>query len=181
MAQAARDFGSSRIGRDGVQLKTPVFIACLVAAGVTVAVWSVRQQSLQIAEATADTHAEEIIGPPCPPVADGRFRQPLSPVNTFDWDGVRFGRRFGEAECSAVARKSVLGNGYQHLCQFSSPAVLSVVTARGAYYFETGLGQEASIFVANGFARCVMASPYFKRWKEAVTETDASGAPRSTK
>jgi hypothetical protein len=61
--------------------------------------------------------------------------------------------------------------------QFSSPAGLSVVTAPGASYFEPGIGQEASVFVANGVARCVMASPYFKRWKEAMTETDASGAP----
>ena len=90
-------------------------------------------------------------------------------------------RLFGEAECSAVARNTLLGNGYEHLCQFSSPAVLSVVTAKGAYYFEPGIGQEASVFVANGVARCVMASPYFKRWKEAVTETDDAGAPTFAK
>jgi hypothetical protein len=177
MAQTARDFGASRAGRDGIQLGTPVFIAAVAAVAVAAAVWSVRQQSAQIADATADTHAEAIVGPPCPQVANARYRQPLSPINTFDWNGVRFGRRFGEAECSAVAHKNLLGNGYEHLCQFSSPAVLSVVTAKGAFYFEPGLGQEASVFVADGVARCVMASPYFKRWKEAVTETDDSGAP----
>jgi hypothetical protein len=177
MAQAARDFGASRAGRDGVRFRTPVFVAAVVAVAVAAAVWSVRQQSAQIADATADTHAEAIVGRPCPGVVGARFRQPLSPINVFDWNGVRFGRRFGEAECSAVARRTLLGNGYEHLCQFSSPAVLSVATARGAFYFEPGLGQEASVFVADGVARCVMASPYFKRWKEAVTETDDSGAP----
>jgi hypothetical protein len=181
MAQAARDFGASRKGRDGFHLKTPIVIACLVAAAIVAAVWSVRQQSIQIADATADTHAEEIVGPPCPPVVNAHFKQPLLPINAFDWDGVRFGRRFGEAECSAVARKNLLGNGYEHLCQFSSPAVLSVVTAKGAFYFELSLGQEASVFVADGVARCVMASPYFKRWKEALTETDSSGKPTFAK
>ena len=157
----------------GRRCSSPPSIAVAVAA----AVWSVRQQSLQIADATADTHAEAIVGPPCPSVKAARFRQPLLPINTFDWNGVKFGRRFGEAECSAVARKTLLGNGYEHLCQFSSPAVLSVATAKGAYYFEPGIGQEVSVFVADGVARCVMASPYFKRWKEAVTETDDSSAP----
>jgi hypothetical protein len=158
-----------------------VFVAAVFAVCVAVAVWSLRQQSAQIAEVTADTHAEAIVGPPCPQVVNARYRQPLSPVNAFDWNGVRFGRRFGEAECSAVAHKSLLGNGYEHLCQFSSPAVLSVVTPKGAFYFEPGLGQEVSVFVADGVARCVMASPYFKRWKEAVTETDESGAPTFAK
>ena len=181
MTQAARDFGASRAGREGVQLKTPVFIACVAAVAVAAAVWSVRQQSQQIADATADTHAEKIVGPPCPQVIDARFKQPLEPSNLFDWNGIKFGRRFGEAECSAVARKSVLGNGYENLCQFSSPAVMSVVTAKGAFYFETALGQEASVFVVDGVARCVMASPYFARWKQAITETDASGAPTYAK
>jgi hypothetical protein len=181
MTQAARDFGASRAGREGFQLKTPMFIACAAAVGVAAAVWSVRQQSRQIADATADTHVEAIVGPPCPRVADYRFRQPLSPIDAFDWDGVRFGRRFGEVECSAVARKSLLGNGYEHLCQFSSPAVLAVMTAKGAFYFEPGLGHEASVFVVDGVARCVMASPYFARWKQAVTETDQSGAPTFAK
>jgi len=153
----------------------------VAAVAVAATVWSVRQQSAQIADATADTHAEEIVGPPCPQVANARFKQPLSAINVFDWNGIKFGRRFGEAECSAIARKSLLGNGYEHLCQFSSPAVLSVVTAKGAFYFETGLGHEVSVFVADGVARCVMASPYFARWKQAVTETDSRGMPTFAK
>ncbi len=177
MAQVARDFGASRKGGDGVRFNAPVVVACVLAVAVGAAIWSVRQQSSQIAEATADTHAETFVGPPCPTVARGAFRQPLRPSKVFDLDGVRFGRRFGATECSAISRKSLLGNGYQLVCQFPSPAVLAVQTGSGLFYYEPGIGQKATVFVLDGTPRCVLASPFYSEWMREVTETDAIGRP----
>ena len=80
-------------------------------------------------------------------------------------------------ESSAVARKGLLGNGYQLVCQFSSPAVLAVQTGKGLFYYEPGIGQKATVFVLDGTPRCVLASPFFAEWMRQVTETDANGRP----
>jgi hypothetical protein len=162
MAQAVRDFGAPRVGGEGARLTTPMLAAAVVAGILAVISWSIVQQSDEIRQSTAEAHVQNIVGPPCPPVAT--LTRPYRPVNVFDFDGVAFGRRFGASECSAVARKSLLGNGYQLVCQFSSPAVLSVKTGRGLFYFEPGVGQAATLFVADGTPRCVLASPYFASW-----------------
>lgn len=177
MATATRYYGEPPGGETGVRFTAPI-IALMVAATVAgVAAWSVVQQRRQIAEATADTHAEAIVGPACPEVRGAAFRLPVKPDRLFDFDGVSFGRRFGQADCSAIARKSALGVGYEVLCQFSGPAVLSVRTARGMAYFEPGSGRAASVFVRDGAARCVLSSPYWDRYYQLVTETGPDGRP----
>jgi hypothetical protein len=96
------------------------------------------------------------------------------PINAFDFDNVKFGYRYGAADCAATG--SLFG-GYQLVCQFSSPAVLSVNSDKGPFYFEPGVAREATLFVKNGRPRCVLASPEFAQWKRAVTETDERGQP----
>jgi hypothetical protein len=150
------------VGGEGARLTTPVVVAAVVAGALGVIAWSVVQQSDEIRRSTAEAHVQDIVGPPCPPVA--ALTRPYRPVNVFDFDGVSFGRRFGASECSAVAAKSLLGNGYQLVCQFSSPAVVSVKTSRGLFYFQPGVGQAATLFVLDGTPRCVLASPYFASW-----------------
>jgi hypothetical protein len=181
MPQATRDFGAPRKGGEGVRFTAPVIVGAVAACALAVTIWSIRQQSHEIAQTTVETQAQDIVGPPCRPVMRAAFAQPLQPVNVLDFDGVGFGRRFGEADCSAIAAKSLLGNGYQLVCQFSSPAVLSVKSDKGMFYFEPGPGRVATLFVLDGAPRCVLASPYFARWKRAVTETDAQGRPTFAK
>ena len=179
MPSTPLDYGQrSRRGR-GVQITTPMMagLAGLVAIGVTI--WVNRDQARLIHEATAETQAGEIVGPACPPVVHGAFAGPLRPINTFDFNGLRFGHRFGSAECSVTAGKpGLFGTGYVNLCQFSSPAVVSVSSGKGTTVWEPGVGREVTVFVDRGAPRCVMASPYFARWKQAVTETDAAGKPK---
>ena len=175
MSHSTGDFGGPRKGGHGVQITAAVILASVAAVGVATTIWSVKQQSNEIAQATVETRAQDIVGPPCPQVLRAAYAQPLPPANVFDFDGVRFGRRFGEADCSAIARPSPLGNGYQLACQFSSPDILAVKSGKGLFYFEPGPGREATLFVLDGAPRCVLASPYFARWKRAVTETDVNG------
>ena len=177
MSQASRDFGGPRKGGEGARFTAPIILAMIVMSALAVTIWSITQQSHEIAQTTVETRAQEIVGPPCPSVLSAAIAQPLRPVNVFDFDGVAFARRFGEADCSAIAAKGLLGNGYQLVCQFSSPSVLAVRTGKGLYYFEPGPGREATLFVKDGAPRCVLASPYFARWKRAVTETDSQGRP----
>ena len=175
MPPSPGDFGGPRKGGHGVQITAAVILASIVAVGVVTTIWSVKQQSDEIKQSTVETRAQDIVGAPCPRVSRAGYSQPLPTANVFDFDGVRFGRRFGEADCSAIARRSVIGNGYQLVCQFSSPDILAVKSDKGLFYFEPGPGQEATLFILDGAPRCVLASPYFARWKRAVTETDING------
>ena len=170
MPSTPLDYGQRSPRARGVQVTTPMMagLACLIAIGVTV--WAVRDQARLIRESTAETEAGEIIGKACPQVLHGAFTSPLRPINTFDYNGLTFGHRFGAAECSVTAGKGGLfGTGYVNLCQFSSPAVVSVSSAKGTFYWEPGVGQEVTVFVDHGKPRCVMSSPYFARWKQRVT------------
>lgn len=177
MPQPPRMFGEPRKGGRGVYFTGPVIAGTLAACVLVVTVWAVRQDSHERAEAAADTRVQAIVGPPCPQAMKAAFATGLQPVNVFDFDNVEFGRRFGAADCSAVGSMNPLGGGYQLVCQFSSPAVLSVKTGRGLFYFEPGVSREATLFVKDGTPRCVLASPEFVAWKRAVTGTDEHGRP----
>jgi hypothetical protein len=171
------DFGLSAKAARAGRINWPVFIGAVATGVLATAAWAVWDQSRQIAEATAAAKVSEISGPPCPAAPGGRFKTPLPLTQFLDFNGARFGRRFGAADCSAIAKKSLFSAGYNLACQFSSPWVLSVRTDKGVFYYEPGSGQEATIFVVDGTPRCVMASPYFRRWKQAITETDDQGRP----
>jgi hypothetical protein len=170
MPSTPLDYGERTKRARGVQITTPIMagLAGLVAVGVTI--WAILDQDRQIREATVETEASEIVGPACPPVVRGAFRTPLRPINTFDFNGLTFGHRFGAAECSVTAgKRGLFGAGYINLCQFSSPAVVSVSSDKGTFTWEPGVGQEVTVFVDHGNPRCAMSSPYFARWKQRVT------------
>jgi hypothetical protein len=77
----------------------------------------------------------------------------------FDYNGVTFGRDFGNADCSVAAAEGTLGLGSYDVCQFTGPAVLYVRTPRGAFYYQPGVGRRATVMTPNGAPRCVMAAP----------------------
>jgi len=164
-------------------MRLPIVVAMTVGAlAVAVAVASdMKERRHQIAQSAADASLARIAGPPCPAVARGAYAQPLRPDKMFDFNDVDFARHFGQANCDVAPTKGALGQGFYPVCQFSSPAVLAVRTARGMYYFEPGVGRAATVSVQDGVARCVLASPYWSAYMRAVTDTDVGGRPAPVK
>jgi len=141
----------------------------LVIAGalLTVAfgtIWEVSSERHRIAESTTDARLPAIVGPACPEVTAAEFRSAVAAQGrglryTFDFNGARFSRSFGNGDCDVAAAKGGLGLGTYDVCEFTSPAVLYVKTARGEFYFLPGIGRKATVMTPNGIARCVMAGP----------------------
>ena len=80
-----------------------------------------------------------------------------APNKALVFNGVRFVRRSGHVDCSAVAAGKNARQDYVPLCQFSSPIVLEVVTERGTFQFQPGVGRPATVSILDGRPRCVMA------------------------
>ena len=177
MPRAPRFFGEPRKGGRGIYFTAPVVVGTVVACVLVVAIWSIRQDARDNAQAAADLRVQDIVGPPCPQLAKADVAGVLQPVNVFDFDNVKFGYRYGAADCGAIGSMNPFGGGYQLVCQFSSPTVLSMQSDKGMFYFQPGVAREATLFVKNGRPRCVLASPEFVDWKRAITETDEHGKP----
>ncbi|HLY78509.1 MAG TPA: hypothetical protein VKQ70_03995 [Caulobacteraceae bacterium] len=157
----AVDFGGSP-GKGLNRLVPRLFVIGAIATFAAGTAWDLVWQHQQIAKSTADTNVAAIVGPPCP-ASRAVYNQamklqgPLPYV--FSYNGVTFGRYFGYADCSVAEAKGSAGLGSYVVCQFTSPSVLYVRTARGAFFFTPGVGQKASVMTENGVARCVMAAP----------------------
>lgn len=118
-----------------------------------------RAHDVAIANATADAKPWELVGPPCPEGFSGPWANPdYAPDKSLVFNGVRFTRRAGHVDCSAVAAGKDAGQDYVPLCQFSSPIVLEVTTDKGAFKFQPGVGHPATVSIVDGTPRCVMAS-----------------------
>ena len=136
-------------------------IVCLVLAGVAVVGGlSVAGHVLELRDSTKDTKLAQIVGPPCPQISPADFiaHQQAAPRVT-SFNGLTFARRFGEVSCSVVEAKDGFGLKSYPVCQFSSPDVLKVQTAKGLLYFEPGIGRKASLISSADGVRCVMAAP----------------------
>jgi len=131
-----------------------------LAVGGLVASEVLRRQH-EIADATASGRVAGLDGPPCPtltPAAFAAYRLP--PQKAFIFNGVRFARRYGHADCSTLADPVKKGGAFVPVCQFTGPVVLSVTTASGSWYFEPGAGRAATVFVPEGPPRCVLAARF---------------------
>lgn len=118
-----------------------------------------RAHNVAIASATADAKPWELVGPPCPEGFSGPWANPdYAPEKALVFNGVRFVRRAGHVDCSAVAAGKDTGQDFVPLCQFSSPIVLEVMTEKGTYKFQPGVGKPATVSIVGGVPRCVMAS-----------------------
>jgi len=109
----------------------------------------------------ATARAWDIKGPPCPALsaADWTAKR-YKAEKHFDYDGIDIGRHAGDASCSDVKDHGGTGFGTIRVCQFTSPAVLTVTSKKGAFYFVPGIGQLASLIIEDDVPRCVMASNY---------------------
>ena len=111
--------------------------------------------------AVATAKAWDIQGPPCPALTAAEFAaKRYTAKKTFPYDNVTIGRTAGDASCSDVKEGGGKGFGTDKVCQFTSPAALTVTTDQAAYYFVPGVGQPASLIIHHGAPRCVMASKF---------------------
>jgi hypothetical protein len=110
------------------------------------------------AQSVADQYWK-VVGPPCPNITRQAFEsQAIKPTQSFRMESVVFARAYGYSSCGELPAKG----GLQTLvvCQFTNPGVLAVTTAAGEFYFTPGLGQPATVSVADGPPSCVMAANY---------------------
>jgi len=139
--------------RDGA--RRPLELSALAGAALAVALAGC---------APKDNPAVDVTGAPCPAVSKAAFdhalqTQGLSIRYSFDYDDLTLGRAFGEGNCDEGGG-GLRGPTYQ-VCQFTSPAILSVKSPKGEFYFLPGLGQKASITTKDGTPRCVLAAPLY--------------------
>ena len=164
-----RDYGDPARNR-----AAPIWaVALIIGALVTLTIvgglmgydWFTRQ-SQAVAQSRTLTAAFDIRGAPCPTLAHADYlAQGLQPRTTFEFQNVKFGRRFGHADCAVVAYRDASGAGGHPVCQFTAPALLVITTGGVESYFAPGVGVPATVSVENGQARCVLAvrlSPEFK-------------------
>lgn len=103
----------------------------------------------------------KVNGPPCPQLAAAEFaaRKLKAPKQT-NYEGVVFGRQFGHMDCRTLRYGAGWGTAIYPVCQFTSPAVLTVRTSKGEWFFAPGIGKAATIAVPHDQARCVMDSNF---------------------
>jgi hypothetical protein len=96
-----------------------------------------------------------VSGPDCPaapaPRAPPRLR-------TVEVDGVWFSRRDGHVSCTTLNARGGRSLRSYPVCQFTSPGIVQVATAKGAASFAPGPGRPAFAFFAEGRAHCVVAA-----------------------
>jgi hypothetical protein len=152
------DFGPSR-GLDGMLPRLVIggFLLTLV-VGALVGLVADRWV---IAKSTADTNLAAIVGPPCPSLTAEAAQRSLKAQGValsyvFEFNGATFARVFGYADCSVASKDGI---GPYDVCQFTSPAVLYVKTARREAYFVPGIGRKATVMTQDGAPSCVIAAP----------------------
>ena len=100
-------------------------------------------------------------GPPCPGLTQAQFEtQGLKARKGLEYAGVTVSRQFGHVSCSQLRYGEGWGLASYVVCQFTSPNVLRVETAKGTWYFAPGMGQPATISTPHDEARCVLASNF---------------------
>jgi hypothetical protein len=111
--------------------------------------------------AVAVAKAWDIKGATCPSMTAADFTaKRYTALKTFLYDDVTIGRTAGDASCSDVKDSGGKGFGTDKVCQFTSPATLTVTIGKASYYFVPGVGQPATLIIHRGAPRCVMASKF---------------------
>lgn len=151
---ATRDFRAAR--RFGMAHVIGAVIVITVGLGL-VTFEFVKDRNAHIATA----RAWDIQGPPCPAMTEAEFTaKRYTALKTFPYDDATIGRTAGDASCSDVKANGGRGLGTDRVCQFTSPATLTVVTPAGKWFFVPGAGQPSSLIIHKDVPRCVMASKF---------------------
>lgn len=114
------------------------------------------------AAAIIDAKAWTITGPPCPKLSPAEAaRWPYQPREGFYYADVEFGFAAGHVACAQIHDDGGRSLFHGHVvCQFTSPAVVSVRTDETRAFFTPGLGRRATVSTQGGVARCVMAGDF---------------------
>lgn len=107
----------------------------------------------------AEAKAWIVTGPPCPQVTKAVFAaQPFEARQVTNLAGVRWARSSATVVCHGTDMGGGKGQIADPVCQFSSPRVLQITTAKGDFYFVPGLGNRATVSVHDGVASCVIGA-----------------------
>lgn len=158
MVRSPAEFGATahKLGRKSPVPKA-IFIVTLVAVGVATLIGTnMVRRARAVAGATEAAGLNGLSAPPCPMVLRWSGRPPQK---AFEFNGITFARRFGHADCHAVAVRPG-GRDFDPVCQFTGPDVLEITTPKGGFRFAPGVGQPATVVVRRGLPECVMASRF---------------------
>lgn len=113
-------------------------------------------------QASVDTFkAWQVKGPPCPTLTEADFNaKHLTAPKTFDYDGTTIGRLAGDVSCSDVKSGGGKGFATDKVCQFTSPATLTVTIKGAKTFFVPGVGHPASLYIHHDVPSCIMASNF---------------------
>ena len=129
----------------------------LLAAATLLSFQFVKDRNAHIALA----RAWDIQGPPCPAMTQAEFAaKRYTALKAFPYDDITIGRTAGDASCSDVNDNGGKGFGHDKVCQFTSPATLTVASPAGNWFFVPGAGQPSTLIIHKGAPRCVMASKF---------------------
>jgi hypothetical protein len=132
-------------------------VVVITAAATLLTFQFVKDRNAHIALAKA----WNIQGPPCPALSQAEFAaKRYTALKTFPYDDIVIGRTAGDVSCSDVNDNGGKGFGHDKVCQFTSPATLTVVSPAGRWFFVPGAGQPSTLIVHKGVPRCVMASKF---------------------
>jgi hypothetical protein len=147
--------GGKPLNRKGL-IAVGAALAASAVAGLVVIV------SSSAADRSRDVAKTEPVGRPCATAAKSSFANSPGADHRFVFEHTAYAIRSGAVSCDLVVAKGVMGTPPDASCQFSSPTEIAVRGPRGAYVFETGIGQKATVIVTGaGAVRCVLASPYW--------------------
>ena len=152
--RASRGYGAVR--RFGVAHVVGAVV--VITAGIGFVTFEfVRDRNAHIATAKA----WDIQGPPCPAMTEAEFAaKHYTALKTFPYEDATIGRTAGDASCSDVKESGGKGFGTDRVCQFTSPATLTVVSPAGSWFFVPGAGQPSTLIIHKDVPRCVMASKF---------------------
>jgi hypothetical protein len=129
---------------------------------LTAAAGLITFQLLKDRQSNVDTFkAWQVKGPPCPSMSETEFNaKRYMALKTFDYDGTTIGRTAGDASCSDVKSGGGKGFSTDKVCQFTSPATLTVTVKGAKTFFVPGAGQPASLYIHHDVPSCIMASNF---------------------
>lgn len=157
---------ADRPGRDPRDLKgKPGFSLVHVVSAVvvlTAGAGLITFQLIKDRQTSVDTFKVwQVKGPPCPAMTETDFTaKRLTALKTFDYDGTTIGRTAGDVSCSDVQSGGGKGFATDKVCQFTSPATLTVTVKGAKTYFVPGVGQPASLYIHHDIPSCIMASNF---------------------
>jgi hypothetical protein len=135
-----------------------IVAAVIITAGIGfLTLQLVKDRSANVARAKA----WNIQGPPCPALTQADWAaKHYEAKKAMEYGGAVIGRAAGDADCSEVHENGGKGLGIDLVCQFTSPAALSVSSKAGTFFFTPGIGQPATLIIHHDTPRCVMASKF---------------------